>query len=120
MYASVARFTSDVPRLPLLLLYRCSTARMLVKFIGTVDWNYPTLCSGMHAHIIRTHAHRSTVRSCHKTKTATVIPGTMEATTPHAYRLTQAHSSRQHSSNGKEQNNLNDTSVVETVFLVPP
>ena len=52
---SVARFTCIVP--PLLLLRRCCTAWMLLKFIG-VDWNLflVDMCSAWHTHIIRTYA----------------------------------------------------------------
>ena len=50
------------------MLYRCCTARVLLKFKGTVGLESSRLYSGRHAHIIRTHAytqkqHRS---QCHK------------------------------------------------------
>ena len=51
-------FTCVAPPL-LLLLCRCCTARMLLKFRGTVGWNLflVDMCSGWPAHIIRAHTH---------------------------------------------------------------
>ena len=46
-----------VTPLLLLLLYCCRTARMLLKFRGSVGWNRPSLCSGWHAHMLRAHVH---------------------------------------------------------------
>ena len=39
------------------MLDRCWTAQMLLKFRGRVGWDYPSLCSGLDALKIRTHAH---------------------------------------------------------------
>ena len=50
MYGSLPRFAGVVPLL-LLLLYRCFTKRMLLKFRGSVGWNRLSSCSGYHAHI---------------------------------------------------------------------
>ena len=66
----VARFTGVVPLLLLPLLCRCCTARMFLKFRGSVGWNCP-LCSGWHSHIIR--AHRSTIRNLHTTNTISYL-----------------------------------------------
>ena len=45
------------------VVYRCCTARMLLKFRGIFGWNCPSLCSGWHAHIIRTRAQTQKHRS---------------------------------------------------------
>ena len=101
MYMSVARFTGVVPLL--LLLCRCCTARMLLKFRGSVGWNCPLSCSGWHARI-RTHARTETrfaaVAKIPRSTAAHCC--TMAPTTSKAYGVIQVHSSsRQHSKNEK-------------------
>ena len=118
LYMSVARFTCVSPLLQQLLLCRCCTARMLVKFRGScVGWNLfrvDMCCPGWRAHIIRPLAHTKApfvdeylevrlllFRGCHSVTSLRCDE--------------KAHSSRQHSKNGKEQYKLNGTSVLETV-----
>ena len=110
VYMSVARFAGVVPLL--LLLYLCCPARMLLKFRASAGRNCLSRCSGWQAHIIhtRTHAHRSTVRSCHEAKTLKYGHCyTVAATTSKAYGVTAAAGKR------KKQRKLNGTSVLETV-----
>ena len=70
MYVSaVARFIGVEPLL--LLLCRCCMycADAFFKFRGSVGWHCcPSLCSGWHAHKIRTHAHTETAHFLSVTK----------------------------------------------------
>ena len=128
---SVARFTGVVPLLLLLLLLllrplplfcRCCTARMLLKFRGSVGWTCPSLCPGWHAHIMCPLAHTEApfLDSCHKTKT--LKHGccfTLAAMASKAYYcVIQAYSSRQHSENDKS-NESSTTPLFLRLFLVP-
>ena len=61
MCTSAASFTGVVPLQ--LLLHRCCTARMLLKFRGSAGWTCPSLCFTMaRPHNARTRTNRSTVR----------------------------------------------------------
>ena len=105
MYMSLARFPAVVL---LLLLYRCCTARMRLKFRGSVGWNRDSSCSGWHAHI-RTHAHTEApfvavtkirYRYCY---TIYRYCYTMAATTLKAYGVVQAPSSNSRQQSKNEQ-----------------
>ena len=99
---------------PLLLLwYRCSAARILLKFRGSVGWNRAPLCSGWYAHI-RTHAHtEAPFRSCHRTKTLKYGYCYAMAATSKADAMIQTHSSSRQHSTAKMKNSK------KKLFLVP-
>ena len=78
-----------------LVLHRCCTvtARMLLKFRGSAGGIVPRCVQDSTTYHAHTHAHRSTVRSCHKTKTLRYGCCCIVAvTTSKAYGVIQVHS----------------------------
>ena len=101
-HMSLARFARVVTLLLLLLLlYRCCTARMLSKFRQSVRWDRPSLCSGWHAHILRTHTEAPFVavtkrrpsnaaaveHGCHNVNSLRCGTGTQQQQTTHVARM---------------------------------